>query len=171
MNRSTSYTYGNLALQMNPQRKAQDKPRFSVIEGNRATVVCLTGHKASQVKRSRAYVAAQPTPRVQPAPVAQPAPKPLTLYGILVSLALIMCFVTAVLSISGMKNAAYQQTVDGISYESVSVDAGEGLWQIAESHPVEGLTTQQVSDLISEHNGLATATLQPGQDLEVPAQS
>jgi hypothetical protein len=49
------------------------------------------------------------------------------------------------------------------------VQAGDSLWTVAKSHPVDGLSTAQVAELVAARNGLSGAGLVPGQELLVPA--
>lgn len=61
------------------------------------------------------------------------------------------------------------QTIESVSYERVSVRPGDSVWSISEAHPVDGLSTQDVEDLIQEQNGLKNLSLQPGVTLLVPS--
>lgn len=56
-----------------------------------------------------------------------------------------------------------------VAFERVSVAQGESLWEISEAHPVAGLSTQQVVELIAQRNDLTGSLIQPGQSLLVPA--
>lgn len=56
----------------------------------------------------------------------------------------------------------------GVGYERVVVQEGESLWTLAEDHPVAGMTTREVVDLVSSHNGLTSSVLQPGQAIMMP---
>ena len=40
---------------------------------------------------------------------------------------------------------------------------GDSLWDISEAHPVEGLTTSEVIDLIREENDLFGTVIQPAR--------
>jgi len=51
----------------------------------------------------------------------------------------------------------------------VKVGSGETLWQIARTHPVEGLTTAETVDLIAEKNRLSDGGVQAGATLMVPS--
>lgn len=54
---------------------------------------------------------------------------------------------------------------------TVQVGAGDSLWEIAQEYPVEGLTTGETVDLLSELNGLENATISAGSSLKVPARA
>ena len=59
--------------------------------------------------------------------------------------------------------------VEDTSFEIVTVAQGDSLWDIAESHGIDGEDTAEVVRVIEQRNGLSSATLTPGQLLEVPA--
>ena len=86
----------------------------------------------------------------------------------LAALVVALC-VVALLAWALSGHVALASATDGLAYEQVSVEQGESLWGISESHPVRGLSTQQVVSLIAEYNGLSDSVLQPGQTLLVPA--
>ena len=65
---------------------------------------------------------------------------------------------------ASVASAAQEQ----VAFESVAVQSGDTLWELAEAHPVRGLTTQEVVSLVSERNGLAGSVIQPGQVIQVP---
>lgn len=54
---------------------------------------------------------------------------------------------------------------------TVRVESGDTLWQLAQRHPVEGLTTEQTVELIVQHNQLDGATVQAGAQIAVPART
>ena len=58
-----------------------------------------------------------------------------------------------------------------VALEEHVVMDGDSLWDISEAHPVEGLTTSEVIDLIREENDLFGTVIQPGQTILVPAQA
>lgn len=49
------------------------------------------------------------------------------------------------------------------------VSSGDTLWNLAERHPVHGLSTAQTVDLIERMNGLESALLEPGVSIALPA--
>jgi LysM repeat protein len=53
--------------------------------------------------------------------------------------------------------------------QTVQVHTGQTLWAIARAHPVDGLTTAQTAELISQNNHLSGGVLSDGQTLQVPA--
>lgn len=61
------------------------------------------------------------------------------------------------------------QAIENVSYERIQVRLGDSIWSISEEHPVDGLSTQDVEDLIQEQNGLQRLSVQPGVTLLVPS--
>ncbi len=55
------------------------------------------------------------------------------------------------------------------SWATVSVQQGGTLWGIARSHPVPGLSTAEIIELIRTENGLDSSRLYAGQSLRVPS--
>jgi nucleoid-associated protein YgaU len=49
------------------------------------------------------------------------------------------------------------------------VRQGDTLWQVAEAHPIDGLTTSQVVDALVAANRLGARSLSPGQMIRIPA--
>jgi LysM repeat protein len=57
------------------------------------------------------------------------------------------------------------------SLTALKVTAGDSLWMLAADHPVEGLTTAQVSEILMEANHLEAPLVTPGQTILVPVES
>ena len=53
--------------------------------------------------------------------------------------------------------------------ETIEVESGDTLWEIAAAHKAAGVGTTSTMDIIRDWNGLADAALTPGMELEVPA--
>ena len=51
----------------------------------------------------------------------------------------------------------------------LEVQAGDSLWKLAAAHPVEGLSTAEVTELLADANHLEGALIVPGQRILVPA--
>lgn len=82
----------------------------------------------------------------------------------------ITLIVIAVLLIAGVVLSARPRAVDaGLS--GLKVRSGDTLWTLAAAHPVEGLSTAEVADLIAEVNGRESAMLRPGETIMVPSGS
>lgn len=56
-----------------------------------------------------------------------------------------------------------------IRTQKVMVSSGDTLWDLAERHPVPGLSTQQTVRLLSKLNGLQDSRISAGVSIEVPA--
>lgn len=138
-------TRGNLALQMD----ATPKARFTVISGGR-----VDGPRACAPCRHASSSAAEPKgSRLASAAAA----------AVIVAVCAILAFTSLVSRAQAVTDASLTA-----STQVVSVRAGESLWSLAESHPIDGLTTQETSDIIREWNGLESATLHMGEELVVP---
>ncbi len=50
----------------------------------------------------------------------------------------------------------------------LKVRQGDTLWQVAEAHPIDGLTTSQMVDVLVAANQLGAHSLTPGQMIRIP---
>jgi len=50
----------------------------------------------------------------------------------------------------------------------IKVERGDTLWTLAATHPVEGMTTAQVIDLVAEINHLQGGLIRPNETIFVP---
>lgn len=141
---NATFTQGNLALAM---PAAAPRPRLTVIEGG---------------KRERAT----PVVPVIPQRAARAHVVSLRTMGIV---ALAAALIAAALGLALLSNHRLTSAAAAISYEEVTVAAGDSLWSLAESHPAAGLSTDDLVQVIQDHNGLERAGLTPGQVLLVPA--
>lgn len=82
-----------------------------------------------------------------------------------VLLAPVACAVGFSLFTASPAGASNERTVP---LERVTVDAGETLWSIAEEH-AEGRDVREVMNDIERVNGLSSSSLEPGQELLLPA--
>lgn len=84
-----------------------------------------------------------------------------------------LAVIAAILSASIIRDYALvdarNEAFANVTLEEVVVMPGDSLWQLAESHPVAGVSTADVVSYISESNDLPSANLQVGQHLLVPA--
>ncbi len=84
--------------------------------------------------------------------------------------ALLLIALTAILAsheLSLRKTMASR--LDSAPSASVRVLDGESLWDIAEDHRVDGVSTKDVVSWIKAKNGLSSSSLSAGQSLLVPA--
>lgn len=145
---ATNMVQGNLALKL----ETPTEPTFTVVQGGRSSFQPLT------VKPARNQQAA-----VAPARVALKVPT-------IVAVALTLFFVLAT-SVFSARHAAYAESVSNVTYETVRVQPGDSLWSLAEEYPIEGLSTQETSDMIRNVNHLEHGSLAAGAHLKVPARS
>jgi hypothetical protein len=69
----------------------------------------------------------------------------------------------------GSGDAVASQDAPGASLEYVSVTPGQSLWQLAQQVAPQADPREVVADILSL-NRLASADVQPGQELAIPAQ-
>lgn len=146
----TNMVQGNLALKL----EAPAAPTFTVVKGGRS------GYQPLPVKSARnQHAVAAPTPV---------ALKVSTIVAVAVALTLFFVLATSVFS---ARHAAYAESVSNVTYETIRVQPGDSLWSLAEEYPIEGLSTQETSDMIRNVNHLEHGSLAAGAHLKVPARS
>ena len=145
---ATNMVQGNLALKL----ETPAEPTFTVVQGGRSGFQPLT------VKPARNQQAA-------PGRVALKVP---TIVAVAVALTLFFVLATSVFS---ARHAAYAESVSNVTYETIRVQSGDSLWSLAEEYPIEGLSTQETSDMIRNVNHLEHGSLAAGAHLKVPARS
>lgn len=147
---ATNMVQGNLALKL----KTPAAPAFTVVKGGRS------GYQPLPVKSARnQHAVAAPTPV---------ALKVSTIVAVAVALTLFFVLATSVFS---ARHAAYAESVSNVTYETIRVQPGDSLWSLAEEYPIEGLSTQETSDMIRNVNHLEYGSLAAGAHLKVPARS
>ena len=147
---ATNMVQGNLALKL----ETPAAPAFSVVKGGRS------GCQPLPVKSARnQHAVAAPTPV---------ALKVTTIVAVAVALTLFFVLATSVFS---ARHAAYAESVSNVTYETIRVQPGDSLWSLAEEYPIEGLSTQETSEMIRNVNHLEHGSLAAGAYLKVPARS
>ena len=147
---ATNMVLGNLALKL----ETPAAPAFTVVKGGRS------GYQPLPVKSARnQHAVAAPTPI---------ALKVSTIVAVAVALTLFFVLATSVFS---ARHAAYAESVSNVTYETIRVQPGDSLWSLAEEYPIEGLSTQETSDMIRNVNHLEHGSLAAGAYLKVPARS
>ena len=147
---ATNMVQGNLALKL----ETPAAPAFSVVKGGRS------GCQPLPVKSAcNQHAVALPTPV---------ALKVTTIVAVAVALTLFFVLATSVFS---ARHAAYAESVSNVTYETIRVQPGDSLWSLAEEYPIEGLSTQETSDMIRNVNHLEHGSLAAGAYLKVPARS
>ena len=147
---ATDMVQGNLALKL----ETPAAPAFTVVKGGRSGFQTLPG------KPVRNQCVATTS-----APVALKAS---TIVALAVALTLFFVLATSIFS---ARHAAYAESVSNVTYETVRVQSGDSLWSLAQEHPIEGLSTQETSDMIRNVNHLEYGSLDAGAHLKVPARS
>lgn len=147
---ATDMVQGNLALKL----EAPAVPAFTVVKGGRPGFQTLPG------KPVRSQCVATTS-----APVAL---KVSTIVALGVAFTLFFVLAT---SIFGARHAAYAESASNVTYETVRVQSGDSLWSLAQEHPIEGLSTQETSDMIRNVNHLEHGSLDAGAHLKVPERS
>lgn len=147
---ATDMVQGNLALKL----ETPAAPAFTVVKGGRPGFQTLPG------KPVRNQCVATTS-----APVALKAS---TIVALAVALTLFFVLATSIFS---ARHAAYAESVSNVTYETVRVQSGDSLWSLAQEHPIEGLSTQETSDMIRNVNHLEHGSLDAGVHLKVPARS
>lgn len=139
---ATNMIQGNLALKL----ETPAAPAFTVVKGGRSGFQTLPG------KPVRNQCVATTS----------------TIVALAVALTLFFVLATSIFS---ARHAAYAESVSNVTYETVRVQSGDSLWSLAQEHPIEGLSTQETSDMIRNVNHLEHGSLDAGAHLKVPARS
>ena len=145
---ATDMVQGNLALKLD----TPVSPAFTVVKGGRSNFQAVT---TKPVRNQHAGAAS--------APVALKAST-----VVAVAVAFTLFFVLA-MSVFSARHAAYADSVANVTYETVRVQSGDSLWSLAQEHPIDGLSTQETSDMIRSVNHLERGSLDAGAVLKVPA--
>lgn len=143
---------GNLALKL----EAPATPAFTVVKGGRSHFQ-VQAVATKPVRTQRAAAASAPV-----------ALKASTIVAVAVAFTLFFVLATSVFS---ARHAAYADSVANVTYETVRVQSGDSLWSLAQEHPIDGLSTQETSDMIRSVNHLDRGSLDAGAVLKVPARS
>lgn len=147
---ATDMVQGNLALKL----ETPAAPAFTVVKGGRSGFQTLPG------KPVRSQCVATTS--------APAALKASTIVALAVALTLFFVLATSIFS---TRHAAYAESASNVTYETVRVQSGDSLWSLAQEHPIEGLSTQETSDMIRNVNHLEKGSLDAGAHLKVPARS
>lgn len=146
----TDMVQGTLALKL----ETPATPAFTVVKGGRSSFQTLPGKPS----RSQRVVTAS----------APAALKASTIVALAVALTIFFVLATSIFS---ARHAAYAESASNVTYETVRVQSGDSLWSLAQEHPIEGLSTQETSDMIRNVNHLEHGSLDAGAHLKVPTRS
>ena len=142
---ATDMVQGNLALKL----ETPAAPAFTVVKGGRSGFQTLPG---KPVRSQRVATTSAPA-----------ALKVSTIVALAVALTLFFVLATSIFS---ARHAAYAESVSNVTYETVRVQSGDSLWSLAQEHPIEGLSTQETSDMIRDVNHLEHGSLDAGAVLK-----
>lgn len=147
---ATDMVQGNLALKY----ETPVSPSFTVVKGGRCGFQAMV---AGPVRSKHAVAVSAPV-----------ALKASTIVAVAVAFTLFFVLSASVFS---ARHAAYADSVANVTYETVRVQSGDSLWSLAQEHPIDGLSTQETSDVIRSVNHLDRGSLVAGAVLKVPARS
>ncbi|WP_102337458.1 LysM peptidoglycan-binding domain-containing protein [Collinsella provencensis] len=145
-----SMVYGNLAL--SPQ---EPNNGFTVVSG---------GKQSLTVAPQRQFFA----PDVYPHAVASSFLLSAKMFAVAIALTLI-CILGIACGISYARFATQNAVLEETAQMEVKIQPGESLWNLAETHPINGLNTSETVEVIKNWNGLSSSMLHPGESLVVPA--
>ena len=129
---------------------ASYKPAFKVING---------GAKKESVAPQREEVSYVKTLTNKEAFVA----------GLIITASFVLMFAVSFLRTTALNSFA-TSVMDSAS-QTITVHSNDTLWSIAESNPIEGVSTEQQVSWIREKNNLDSSLLRTGQTLEIPSVS
>ena len=89
--------------------------------------------------------------------------------GLIVTASFILMFAVSFLRTTALNSFA-TSVMDSAS-QTITVQSNDTLWSIAESNPIEGVSTEQQVSWIRERNNLDSSLLRAGQTLEIPSVS
>lgn len=144
--------YGNLAL------KPMNNANLRVIDGSKDQHVYV-------VAQSKQLFAPDVYPQVQ-APVSSRKAK-LCMSALLISF--ISIAIVIALAPGYVRTQKFEHALSNTPSTTIYIASGDALWDIAQEHQVEGLSTSYTIELIKAWNKLNSATLYAGMELIVPA--
>jgi hypothetical protein len=77
--------------------------------------------------------------------------------------------IIALLLVVGLVSTSGREAPVTSGSQSLKVHGGDTLWTLASQHPVKGMSTAEVVDMLAQSNGLAGYSLAPGQVITVPS--
>ncbi|MCR5393034.1 MAG: LysM peptidoglycan-binding domain-containing protein [Olsenella sp.] len=83
---------------------------------------------------------------------------------VLVGLGLAVALFAGNALVSARRDAA----LSALPGQEVVVESGDSIWGLASEHPVDGYSTSELVQWITEKNSLSSSNLVPGQAIEVP---
>lgn len=89
--------------------------------------------------------------------------------SLIVTASFVLMFAISFLRTTALNSFA-TSVMDSAS-QTITVHSNDTLWSIAESNPIEGVSTEQQVNWIREKNNLDSSLLRSGQTLEIPSVS
>lgn len=176
MNSNFALIDGNLALSGSFEAEPSSRNQFQTeiydlpVRPTRPTHVVSTGSSATSTVCPPVRLTASSSKHFEAASSASTVQQVLRVVACAcILLALFGSLFFAAYSVLSSKTSGYEFALEHTELTSISVKPGDSLWVIAEEHGVEGMTTQETTELIRMWNDLDTSTLQPGMELLVPA--
>ena len=87
------------------------------------------------------------------------------------ALAMVLALIVSSWALDTLRSMDQRSILDVVPCYEMSVSVGDSLWSIAESHPVQGVSTPELVEWIKETNGLESSALGLGQRLSVPCRN
>ena len=144
---------GNLALSGSQNPSHASNPRFET------KIYALPVQHVSKAS----------VPRVSARHQASSLPK--LLLSLIAVTAMVAALVFIAHTVVAHESSTFEEALAITATQTVEVRPGDSLWTLAETYPVEGMTTQGTAELIRMWNDLESATLQPGMELSVASQA
>lgn len=144
---------------------------FALIEGNLALAPETAAHAAGAPRYQTDVVEFRRRPLAErgDGPKAAPAIRWAShAVTFIVLAALVVSVLSAAWFMLDRADRSFDEALSSAPRQSVVVTPGASLWSLAEEYGIDGLSTQQTSDVIRSWNGLSTSALQPGDVLVVP---
>lgn len=88
---------------------------------------------------------------------------------LMASLALVLTLIATSWVADALRTSRRATILDVVPLCEIAVGSGDSLWSIAETHPVEGVSTPELVAWLKEANGLESSALGLGQTLSVPS--
>lgn len=145
---------GTLALD------SETSVRFVVYEGGLGRASGARRHEARRVEEEA----------VEAYPDAWHLSAPQALVAVFVCFGLAVAGLALSFALSTAHATAVRDAYESAPLEQITVHQGDSLLSIASEHSVDGVSSDELVELIEEENDLENATITPGQHLMVPVE-
>lgn len=130
---------------------AYRQSQYSLAEDRRARFVIIEGGSVHTPHKALSYEPSMPQ-RIAA--------------GFIAALVVATVFFASI-GMSALQRSWTSEATAAVTESTVTVSTGDSLWKIAESHPIDGLSTSQTKDWLIQRNALSSSTITPGQVLVV----